>query len=359
MGYDVMAAWEKRSFEFNDSIQERGGPYQGSISWQSTAGRTISQDDYDPPKFSTTTSRWSPPTSPSSASPRTEFPQSLSPKQTTSSTSASSSPKQSRSSSPRAESTASGSLIVSSMDAKSLASNLYAASAAGDVQHMKLLVSLGAPVNVGTTVPSLYEAFKPAKSGFLSPLAGAASFGQMEAAMYLISQGAEISPNINKSTSSPLQQACRANNIAMASYLLDHGADVNQANCFKSTPLMYAVKYGSPTLVSLILSYQPDLSAVSFMGSLATHWAIWPGRLDILELLLRAGADPDDKLADESTLLHCAALIGWLDGIKLLLSFGADVNKRDADYKTPEQVALANKQYDIAAILRAEMLLSR
>lgn len=244
------------------------------------------------------------------------------------------------------------------MDKASLASKLYAAATAGDLQHMRLLLSLGAPINGPTVVPDLYETFKPAKPGRLSPLAGAATHRQMEAAELLVANGADISPDINDSSSSPLQQACRANDIDMTIFLLQCGADVNQTNCYKSTPLMYAVKYGSAELVSLILSQQPDLTAISFMGSVAAHWAIWPGRKDVLELLLQAGADPDAKMADESTLLHCAALRGWTDGIKLLVNYAADPFQRDADYKTPLDVAIAHGHEDPADILRAAMLLA-
>ena len=64
---------------------------------------------------------------------------------------------------------------VSLEEHTSLASRLYAASCSGDISQISLLISLGASVNTATKIIGLYEAFKPAKHGHLSPLAGAAT----------------------------------------------------------------------------------------------------------------------------------------------------------------------------------------
>jgi ankyrin repeat protein len=127
------------------------------------------------------------------------------------------------------------------------------------------MISLGASMNTPTKVNGLYEAFKPAKHGHLSPLAGAVTNGQVAAVKLLLSYGADVNPHVNHSSSSPLHQACHANDIEMVRLLLSADANVNMQNCYKTTPLMYAVKYGSPALVALILSYYPHLEVRSFM----------------------------------------------------------------------------------------------
>ncbi|KAI7689566.1 hypothetical protein KC353_g19545, partial [Hortaea werneckii] len=154
-----------------------------------------------------------------------------------------------------------------------LADSLYAAACAGDLDHIKLLLSLGAPINAGTMVEGLYEAFKPAKPGLLSPLAGAARNGQMDAVELLIAAGAEPNPNVNRSSSSPLHQAIRADDLELSRLLLELGANINSLNDYKTTPLMYAVKYGSAKLVELILEHHPDMDRLSFIGAAAIHWA--------------------------------------------------------------------------------------
>lgn len=242
---------------------------------------------------------------------------------------------------------------VSPEERTSLASLLYAASCSGDLPQISLLISLGASLNTATKVNGLYEAFKPAKHGHLSPLAGAATYGQIEAVKFLITHGADVNPHVNHSSSSPLHQACHSNDIEMVRLLLSADAQVNVQNCYKTTPLMYAVKYGSPALVALVLSYYPRLEVPSFMGMTAAHWAVFNGRPEALVSLLRAGANPDAIMADGSTPLHCAAMNGTEEMASSLIAYGADVGLRDGQDRTVMEVALSNKRDGVVEILRA------
>jgi ankyrin repeat protein len=229
---------------------------------------------------------------------------------------------------------------------------LYIASCAGDHSKIALLLSLGASPNAGTLVKGLYESFKPAKHGHLSPLAGAATHGQLEAAKFLIAHSAHVNPIANQSSSAPLHQACRSNDIEMARLLLLNGADVSAENCYKSSPLMYAVKYGSPALVALVLSYYPKLDAPSFMDTTVVHWAVFNGRPEALALVLRAGASPDARMADESTPLHCAAMKGATGMAGILLEYGANAGLKDNQERTPIEVAISSGRRSIVELLR-------
>ncbi|KAK5127062.1 hypothetical protein LTR85_008421 [Meristemomyces frigidus] len=346
-GYDTMGSWDRfTAFEFNDQIQKRGGVWSESIPWTSKPGRSISQDDYKPPSpielpaaplFQQATSSWSPPSSPTARS--------------RSSTLSPSPPR-----SPRADSArVLNSPIMTPLSAREknqLADKLYAAACAGDLEHIKLLLSFGAPINAGTVVEGLYEAFKPSKSGRLSPLAGAATHRQTDTVEFLLGCGADLNPHVNQSSSSPLHQAIKANDIDLARFLLELGANASILNCYKTTPIMYAVKYGSKAMVSLVLQFQPDLSQLSFVGAAAVHWAVWPNKPDSLELLLQAGADANHAMADGSTPLHCAATGGHLGTVECLLRYGADPVRRDEDWKTPLQVAEESGHEEIATMLR-------
>ena len=142
-------------------------------------------------------------------------------------------------------------------------------------------------MNSSSLVKGLYESFKPAKAGMLSPLAGAAGHRQLDVVELLLAEGAELNPHVNHSSSSPLHEAVRADDIELARFLLEIGADVNSLNAYNTTALMYAVKYSSADMVRLILSFNPDLDQRSFIGTAAVHWAVWPNRPEILELLLK------------------------------------------------------------------------
>lgn len=355
-GYDTMGSWDRfTACEFNEQIQKRyaavpppvsvaprltshrGGVWSESIPWNGKPGRLISQDDYKPPSpielpaaplFQDATSNWSPPPSPTARSPPH---------------------------SPRADSArvldSPVMVPLTAREKNKLADQIYAAACAGDLDHTKLLLSLGAPINVGTVVQGLYEAFKPAKSGRLSPLAGAATHRQVDMVEFLLGCGADLNPDVNQSSSSPLHQAIKANDIELARFLLNLGADVSVLNCYKTTPIMYAVKYGSIDMVQLILDFKPDLSQLSFIGAAAVHWAVWPNRPEILELLLQAGADCNHPMADGSTPLHFAATYGHLKTVECLLKYGADPVRRDEDWKTPLQAAEESEHPEIAKLL--------
>lgn len=240
-----------------------------------------------------------------------------------------------------------------------LAEKLFAASCAGDIDHMQLLLSLGAPVNTPSLIPDLFTVFKPPKPGFLSPLAGAAGAGHLAACHLLLAHGARINPGMRESSSSPLHQACRADDVEIAAFLLAQGADVDGLNCYKTSPLMYAVKYGSAPLVRLILSYNPDLNVRSFIGTAAIHWVIWPGHEELVELLLQAGADPDMRVADGATPLHCAAATGLTGVVRVLLKYGADAGKRNEGWVLPAEVARERGFAECAEVLEVGMELSR
>ncbi|KAK5117539.1 hypothetical protein LTR62_004961 [Meristemomyces frigidus] len=365
MSYDTMSAWnkttfaDKPAFEFNDSIQRRGGIWAGNIDWNSPPGRSLSNDDYIPPPshtpssktsrtsisvempvaplFRDATSNWSPPASPTSLSPPD------SPRVDSACTI----------SSPTTLPSPTKPFALSLKERQKLAAQLHAASCAGDIQHMDLLLSLGASVNSRTLVPHLYESFKPAKTGILSPLAGAAGNMQLAAVQYLHSRGAKINPGVNESSSSPLHEAVKADDLAIARFLLERGADVDSANAYNTTPLMYAVKYSSPATVSLLLDFRPDLSRRSFFGGSAIHWAVWPNRPTVLDLLLQAGADVNHRQGDGSTGLHLAVTAERVESLKCLLRWGADVGARNDGYETVVQVAEKAGNEEVLALVRA------
>ncbi|KAM3418463.1 hypothetical protein BST61_g4448 [Cercospora zeina] len=264
------------------------------------------------PAFQVALSKWSPPVSPGTASPASRQAPS----------------RRTRTSPARTPS--------------QIANSLFVAACAGDLQAMRSAISHGASVNSSVLVPGVFEAFKPAKSGQLSPLAGAASNGQLAAVEFLIANGAEISPCTTKSASSPLHQACRSNSFDIVSLLLEHGADVDIDNAYKVTPTMYACKYSSKEIISLLLQHRPNLNKVSHIGSTALSWAVFSARPGVAELLLRARADPNQTMPDGNTALYCAILTGSASMVKVLLRHGADPFVRNEAYETPLQVAQAH-----------------
>ncbi|CAK3986241.1 Palmitoyltransferase AKR1 [Lecanosticta acicola] len=277
-----------------------------------------------PPSFQTAKAKWSPPPSPGSSSPTSPV------------------------GSPRSPST--HTVTLSAKEKNALANQLYAAACSGDLGAIEDLLHRGAPINSSVLVGGLFEAFKPAKAGHLSPLAGAATCGQYDAAELLLSHGAELNPDSQQCACSPLHQAIRNNDFELVRFFLERGADVDIDNSYKTTPIMYASKYSSPELVSLLLEYAPDLNKLSFINAAAIHWSVWPGNAKVTELLLMAGANPNHPMADGSSPLSCAILTGSVSMVKCLLRFGADPLQRNDEYETPLQIA--HSQSDSEEILK-------
>lgn len=223
-----------------------------------------------------------------------------------------------------------------------LASDLFVAACRGDLAGIQIALSQGASVNSSVLVPGVFEAFKPAKPGHLSPLAGAASYAQVSAVQYLLTHGAELNPPSSRSASSPLHQACRGSHRDIVQRLLDHGAIIDIENVYRETPIMYANKYASPDVVSLLLQYRPNLEKGSFMGATPIHWAVWSGRPEVLNLLLEARANPNQTAPDGNTAIHYAVVVDSPRRammVKCLLKHGANPLQRNESDETPLDLA--------------------
>lgn len=243
---------------------------------------------------------------------------------------------------------------MSAKEKHALGNQLFDAACSGDLTGIELLLAQGAPINSSVLVGGLFESFKPAKAGHICPLAGAASYGHYDAAELLLAHNAELNPDTSMSACSPLHQAIRNNDLELARFFLERGADPSINNSYKTTPLMYACKYSSPELVALLLQYKPDVHSLSFINVAAIHWSVWPGNAEITELLLKAKANPNHPMADGNTPLHCAIMTGSVSMTKTLLKYKADPLRRNESYETPLQMAesQANSE-EIVALLKA------
>jgi len=158
---------------------------------------------------------------------------------------------------------------------------LYAAASTGSPEITGLLLKAGANVNGGNspTVRPLVVAIRKMpqkkeygevvdtllangadvntvnKSGesYTTPLATAASTGQLEMAKRLLALGAQVNAAM-KNVTSALHMAAYKNDLDMVRLLLDNGADVNQTGMFGSTPIFAAVENGTLDMVKLMVA---------------------------------------------------------------------------------------------------------
>ncbi len=149
------------------------------------------------------------------------------------------------------------------------------------------------------------------------------------------------SPDLINSSSQgkpwPLYAAAQKGQLAVAKYLLDHGAKTSLGN--QPTPLHAAAQAGHKAMVELLLERGAPVDARTIEGVTPLHLAARAGFTAIPEVLLGRGADPNAAVPRPANQdgdswsyggpLNAAVGLDRIGLIRLLLEKGADPNSRD------------------------------
>ncbi|XP_067101076.1 poly [ADP-ribose] polymerase tankyrase-2-like [Osmerus mordax] len=92
--------------------------------------------------------------------------------------------------------------------------------------------------------------------------------------------------------STPLHLAAGYNNLEVAEYLLQHGAEVNSQDKGGLIPLHNAASYGHVDVAALLIKYEACVNATDKWAFTPLHEAAQKGRTQLCALLLAHGADP-------------------------------------------------------------------
>ncbi|XP_076856793.1 poly [ADP-ribose] polymerase tankyrase-2-like isoform X2 [Brachyhypopomus gauderio] len=92
--------------------------------------------------------------------------------------------------------------------------------------------------------------------------------------------------------STPLHLAAGYNNLEVAEYLLQHGAEVNSQDKGGLIPLHNAASYGHVDVAALLIRYNACVNAADKWAFTPLHEAAQKGRTQLCALLLAHGADP-------------------------------------------------------------------
>ncbi|WAR21517.1 TNKS1-like protein [Mya arenaria] len=103
--------------------------------------------------------------------------------------------------------------------------------------------------------------------------------------------------------STPLHLAAGYNNVEVAEFLLENGADVNVQDKGGLIPLHNASSYGHIDIAALLIKYNTSVNAVDRWGFTPLHEASQKGRTQLCSLLLAHGADPSMKNQEGQTPL--------------------------------------------------------
>ena len=206
--------------------------------------------------------------------------------------------------------------------------------------------------------PDLINA--PSGEDKLTPLCRAASKGQLRVATFLMEHGADI--NLN----SPLRVAALNGHKAMVELLLARGAEVNAADRNGRTALLEAAQRGFLSVVETSLAAKADPNVRDLSSQTPLTLAAKNGFRPVAAALLAHGADPNavsktqpgygvnpvgEGRAMFGAPLHFAAARGDLALAELLLTNRADVKVRSIYDETPLDVAAARGETKVAEAL--------
>jgi ankyrin repeat protein len=157
--------------------------------------------------------------------------------------------------------------------------DVFEAAAYGRIERLEELVGAD---------PTLANAWSP--DGF-QPLGLAVFFGHPEAARFLIDQGADVDQAARHAhiKAAPIHSATAASDpaarVELTRLLLDRGANVNAAQEGGFTPLHAAAQHGDAELARLLLDRGADRTATTDDGRAAGAIAREQGQAELAELL--------------------------------------------------------------------------
>lgn len=161
----------------------------------------------------------------------------------------------------------------------------------------------------------------------------------------------------NNKGETPLMVATYLNYNAIASYLMEQGANVNAQDSVLNSPFLYAGAAGNLELVQKALAHGADFTVFNRYNGTALIPAAENGHLAVVQLLVNTPNYPIDHVNRLGWTALMEAIILSKGGatptaiVQALIEGGVDVNIPDHDGKTPLYHA-KNKQYtDIVKLL--------
>lgn len=165
------------------------------------------------------------------------------------------------------------------------------------------------------------------KSGFTALHSAAFVYPHLNAARFLVLNGADVNANHAYKTMTPLHFAAESGNVELVQLLLDHGAITTQTN---ESPLNRAAKEGHEAVVRILIARKADVNAKdSIAQATPLIMAASRGWTNVIRTLLTNNADINAQTKNGYTALMQAARYARKDVVKQLLEFKPDLNLED------------------------------
>ena len=168
----------------------------------------------------------------------------------------------------------------------------------------------------------------------------------------LLSQGANIQAQMDKTGESPLHLAARFARADAAKKLLDASADANAQDHSGRTPLHAAIATDAQGVFHILLKNRAtNLNAKTFDGTTPLILAARLAIEGVVEQLIEAEVDVNCADEQGKTALHWAASVNNVDAVNVLLAHGANRDAQDNKDETPLFLAAREGSYQAARAL--------
>jgi ankyrin repeat protein len=189
-----------------------------------------------------------------------------------------------------------------------------------------------------------------------TPLSFAAMNGWTQVATFLLDHGAQV--NGVPDSVVPLHIAAGQGHMRMVELLLARGAEVDRRNPHQETALIAASASGRIEVVRLLLERGADPKLADKDGRTALHLARAAKSLEIAQMLLEKGADPNAlsgfvRFGPEGSPLHQAVTARQSEFVRLLLDHRADPDAHLPEQDTPLMSAAENSDEELVKVLLA------
>ena len=202
------------------------------------------------------------------------------------------------------------------------------------------------------------------KNGFTC-LHYAAQRGHVEVVTKLLAVGAKENQDYvntrSNSGTSPLMRTCYNGHVNVATYLVQHGANIHLQDKNGNTCLHCAAQKGHVEVVSKLLAVgakenQDYVNARNNSGTTSLMTTCLNGHVNVATYLVQHGANIHLQDKNGHTCLHCAAQKGHVEVVSKLLAVGAKenqdyVNARNHSGSTPLMITCSNGHVNVATYL--------